>query len=774
MQFGKIEVLGFFVSTPFFSESQYVSLSAQSVALVGPNGSGKSSLIKSLKSGLLGEKTSNQNPYYVTFDIAFPINLNEWRKDNVDPGIVQSIWSLLNYLKNGNYLPFEYRYLPFEDRHGSTGGFLTLLNVLWKDRMTNTYSDWGRDLVISGEQETGENIYFRQLQTSERIKQILLTRDYRGMTADELEKADDYIRLNDLKIEERDSFFQTFFQGLNFLVSAHGTESVPKWSVESYIRIPLERLEPNHPMFDLIQILIAPKTLEQARLHSESYGEVTTNHSHQEVMQLSVKFVNQEVWLICHLGFTEGDLGFELVDPDKLSWTELIERVRQVTAGSIGKAGSPSVAGRFFSGAAERGLNYDAICFGEIFNSDMTYSEGFLSFLHEKSAVASQYFKSFLPNAPELRFHAVHRSKWLSEGLVNIDVNDGFLLGSVELASLSEAQQRWAKISILLTVRETKNLILFIDEPERGIQRKIEPQLLTLFNEMEEELPRIFATHSAEIISHCGNVIQIYRKNDGNRSIKNLLGSIYPKLEDIGISQEEYFQSKKLIVFTEGAHDEAMLLGFARNIFEKEGIEVVACRGLDSWAGYFDSTLLGKRTKCKLVFLADSINSEKLKKIVKKAREDKIPESNLEVHFKEKITECLNDPWSDLQIKLVSALLFESHRDPSQSIDILSTGDWDCLEWVSPQALGLAAGETWELLEEEVQRNRKEIEGQSIGTKFKNLLKGRLVKQGIYRGLDPKRLESICADLQITGQTPPDIVSLIDNIVRISKGDMCT
>ena len=58
-------------------------------------------------------------------------------------------------------------------------------------------------------------------------------------------------------------------------------------------------------------------------------------------------------------------------------------------------------------------------------------------------------------------------------------------------------------------------------------------------------LPRFFATHSAEIISNCSTVIQISKGTDGIRNFRRVVGSIYPLLQEIDISEEEFFQKLK-------------------------------------------------------------------------------------------------------------------------------------------------------------------------------------------------------------------------------------
>lgn len=62
---------------------------------------------------------------------------------------------------------------------------------------------------------------------------------------------------------------------------------------------------------------------------------------------------------------------------------------------------------------------------------------------------------------------------------------------------------------------------------------------------------------------------------DGNRVLNKISGSLANLLIDLNMSPGEYFQSKKVLVYVEGAWDKALLDGFAKNRFEKKELRLL-------------------------------------------------------------------------------------------------------------------------------------------------------------------------------------------------------
>jgi len=490
-------------------------------------------------------------------------------------------------------------------------------------------------------------------------------------------------------------------------------------------------------------------------------------------MKHYVRFINGEAWFGINLGNTQTPLGFNLINPDEITWSEVRKAAIELIDDSITftEDGGSNLSWRLNRDRETKQTRIDGDQNSVIpIDSELGFTKEFQALLKKYSDMASEYFSTFIPGAPRIEFTTNRKESWITRGLMQLEVRDGY--SQYELEELSEAQQRWAKISLLLTAYHFSNLALFIDEPERGIQRKVESSLLDLFEKVHvgaTSLPRFFATHSAEIISNCSTVIQISRDPDGIRNIRRVVGSIFPLLQQLDISQEEFFQSKKLLVLTEGIMDKAMLDGFAFDRFQKEGIEVIYGFGLESWSSYFDSNYLRRSSGAKIVFWADSLDMSKLNALIQRVADEKIEDKALNFFLSEHIREVVKENWSKDQFDIVVAIIAESIRTKDSKVRIESTGDYDCIMWVTPQILGLPAATTWSSLISELNAQPRTRFTESRGKRFKKLVKSKLKTAGFPDGLNINRLKTICQELEISGQIPDEVNKLIERIIEFAK-----
>ena len=210
------------------------------------------------------------------------------------------------------------------------------------------------------------------------------------------------------------------------------------------------------------------------------------------------------------------------------------------------------------------------------------------------------------------------------------------------------------------------------------------------------------------------------KNSEGLRSIRRVSGSIFPVLSELEISQEEYFQSKKLIILTEGKMDKAMLDGFALDRFHKADIEVLSGFGLDSWSAFYDSEYLKKSSGVKLVFWADSIDTKKLELLISEIKKKGMPASQIAAHLRSNLQNVINEKWTDSQVAILSAILSESLIDSNPRIRIESTGDWDCIMWLSPEILGIKKFKDWSSIVSSFKSQPKNGYGVPKGKRFKN------------------------------------------------------
>ena len=742
----------------------YVPLPDESVAIVGPNGVGKSSFIQALQRSIKGNQGASSDAYVIRLDFTLPLNIEQWLTENTDPGVIAVIRKMLIARTDSQILEFA---------EVKTEDFIELFSDLWRDSIREIKNDWMFDQRFR-KHELPDDAYLQEVWSKHELWRSYISVPHNQVPNGDIELAKKFVQEANQDEELRIRSFDSANAGLTFDISPVGNERTGKWQIDAVFKVAASQLDSNSPLKEIAQMLTSPKTLNEASEYNGQFGQGSFGGDGSTIMKNYVRFINDEVWFGMSLGITEDPLGFNFVNPDELTWEEIREGVTHLIGDSV--TFNPDTGTNHIFNALSvikskrkprKNDKYPRVL---PIDPTLNFTSEFEDRLKIYSDTASKYFENFIPGAPRIRIYSNRKELWITKGLIGIHVQDGYL--TYELENLSEAQQRWAKISLLMTAHEYDNLAIFIDEPERGIQRKLESGLLEQFQDFDTgapNLPRFFATHSAEIISHCSTVVQISRDKDGLRRVRRIIGSILPLLQQLDISQEEYFQSKKLIVLTEGIMDKAMLDGFAFDRFQKEGIEVIYGFGLESWNSYFDSQFLNKSSGVKIVFWADSLDSAKLNALVEDVKLSGIEDKAVNFFIRDNIETVVLERWSKDQFEIVAAILSESLQTNYSKVRLESTGDYDCIMWVTPQILGLPKSESWSGIIQELNAQPRVKNMDSRGKRFKSLVKGKLRRAGVQDGLNALRLKSICQDLEVTGQIPPKVDELINRIIAFAR-----
>jgi hypothetical protein len=770
MEFAGMTLNGILADTR--SGFHYLPLPDSSVAIVGPNGAGKTSLIKGLQRCIQGVALGKGDSTLIHMDLLLPLNLEAWLESHPDPGIIKTIRNMLVSRESATWIKPDY---PVKNDQ-----YINFLKDIWRESVTDIEFEWIRRMERSESKPSSDSYLNETVQKHE------LWKSYIKVPFDQVPS--DYekygeLYLNEYKVNEnsRKEIYNPEITGFNFSITPVGNERTPQWNIELIVKVSQEDLTFENPFTEIAQMLTWPKSLSESIKYQGQFGfgasgtnGLNGNPFMDEFLNQYVRFINDEAWFGINLGVTQNTLGFNFINPDEIEWDSVRHAAIELIDDSITfvKGGWSKLGFRLNN---QSGQTFQTRVVGNQegvvpIDENLSFTKEFDELLKKYSDMASDYFNSFILGAPRIEFVTNQNHYWITRGLLEIQIRDGYMIYRLE--DLSIAQQRWAKISLLLTSYQYSNLALFVDEPERGIQRKIESTLLDIFDNLDvgaTSLPRFFATHSAEIISNCSTVIQISKDPDGLRNIRRVVGSIYPLLQEIDISEEEFFQSKKLLVLTEGIMDKAMLDGFAFDRFQKEGIEVINGFGLESWSSYFDSQYLRKASGPKVVFWADSLDMRKLAELMQRVQDERIENKGL-VHFlSENIRGVVKESWSKDQFDIVVAIIAESIQSKDSKVLIESTGDYDCIMWVSPQILGLPAGVTWPSLIEELNGQPRTALRESRGKRFKRLVKVKLKSAGIQDGLNIKRLKVLCQELELSGQIPEEVEQLINRIIKFAK-----
>ena len=742
----------------------YLSLPDTSVAIVGPNGVGKSSLIKALQRCIQGDAANRNDRNMVHLDLLLPRNLENWMAENNDPGVIKSIRDMLISRDAFTWLK--------ENHKVETKDYLDLLTTFWTNSVGDIKSAWLHRMRFSQPYPSSDAYLNRIVEKHTRWYNYISV-PLNQLPADHEQFTQQYLVEAEENEKGRDDAYDPALAGFNFDIRPAGNSRTPQWLIDLIFKVPADELTTANPLTEMAQMLTWPKSLPDAMKYHGEFGFGDYGVDGMQVMKQYVRFINGEAWFGLNIGVTQNPLGFNFINPDEISWSEVREAAIELIDDGVTflEGGSSNLAHRLNNQGGTKQIRIDGEKEGTlVIDSTLSFTKEFDAYLKKYSDMASDFFNTFIPGAPRIEFTSNRKEYWITKGLVQIEVRDGYI--NYELEELSEAQQRWAKISLLLTAFQYSNLAFFVDEPERGIQRKIESTLLDLFDKVDvgaNSFPRFFATHSAEIISNCSTVIQVSRDTDGTRNLRRVVGSVLPLLRELDISEEEFFQTKKLIVLTEGIMDKAMLDGFAFDRFQKEGIEVIYGFGLESWSSYFDSQYLRKSSGAKIVFWADSLDMDKLNELIQRVAEENIENKALKYFLMENIREVVKESWSKDQFDIVVAIIAESLSTKDANVRIESTGDYDCIMWVTPQILGLPTTATWAGLISELNAQEKTKYMGSRGKRFKRLVKSKLQAAGHPNGLEIERLKTICQDLEISGQIPFEVNNLIERIIQFAR-----
>jgi ABC-type cobalamin/Fe3+-siderophores transport system ATPase subunit len=754
------------------SETEYIFLPDQSVALIGPNGVGKSSFVEGLQRAFKGVAEGPLDPFGIQLDLIIPPDLEDWCENNGDFGIVRAVYNLVT----GESANIQ----GGEDFSPSNERFHEALKNRWKDSIHESFSRWHEKLGNLPPEELIEN------ENIDPTYRLLAIRDLLESIIEEgtlyPERKEHWEKSLGVKLESNSNFNdrkKTIVDSIekisitqSFIFSPVGNVVKPEWSIDCVARIPVSNLTEFPELKHYAETFVLPKTLGQSSKFRGYFGVAKPDVNEKEVRSTYIRFIEDEIWFGMNLGITSIPTGIKLVNPDEIAledlMTELLELINLPLTFSENELEIAfwNVAQLANSDWQFRNYNKEGVGFAP-FESDFSFNQKFERYVDFIASTITDHLNEFLPGSPRFSIVMNRKELWITRGLLEFEARDGYV--TYPLTKLSDTQQRWLKVAIYLTLYPPFALALFIDEPERGLQKKVEGPLLNhLVSIQEERLAPIFvATHSAEVISHCASTIQISKEQDGTRNIRRTSRPLHSILNDLGLTEEEYFQSKRLLVLTEGIMDKAMLDGFASEKFQRNNIEIVSGYGLNSWSAYYDSKYLKRASGMKLLFIADSVDTSKLEALNIQAKALNQPQG-MNYFYRNNIQKCVNENWSRDQLHIVGTIVAEACLDNFETVGLDSTGDRDCLMWLPPESWGLTPGTSWNSLIAEFNKEPNGGSTGSWGERFKAFLKLKLKQKGIKNPLDSRRLQTICAEVAISGQIPDSIGALIDRIVKFS------
>jgi hypothetical protein len=309
-------------------------------------------------------------------------------------------------------------------------------------------------------------------------------------------------------------------------------------------------------------------------------------------------------------------LAGHLQDPDVLP---------QVVTHQLGGAESPSeIIGGLIAGADAPPLIANA---GTVLiNPDVE------SLLVALSARASEISAKLLEDAPVLRCELKEPRDWLRGPPGEWQAYDSPTGEWVSPAQLSEAQRRWALMSIWTTMLETGVQLddshigcLVIDEPEAALHPSAQRYAVSGLKALAEELacPIVVATHSPALLDDPDIVLRhVFRGPMGRTAILELTDPMRQALEGLlGMTPSNALQIVRTFLLVEGEHDIVVLKRVMGEELERARVHMLPLRGAGGAVRTLaDPQLIFDCTDARVMVCLDHIKFEDLDRAWSEAR----------------------------------------------------------------------------------------------------------------------------------------------------------
>ena len=238
--------------------------------------------------------------------------------------------------------------------------------------------------------------------------------------------------------------------------------------------------------------------------------------------------------------------------------------------------------------------------------SETSAPSGLLEAIEELSLRAMAWFTKLTGQvaAVRCRLHPIHTWLGPGEGFAweMLDPPTGHTVG---LDDLSAFQGRWMRLAILIALREvsagttdsiarSRDMRLFIDEPELGVHRAAERKLATALRDLGTRfgIHVVVATHSPAMISAAHLPCVVARDQSGYINVSPLPSEAVQVADALGLDVTDLLGWYQRILFVEGAHDEAVVKTLLADVLDSTRTLVIAIRGVKDAGKTVDARLL--------------------------------------------------------------------------------------------------------------------------------------------------------------------------------------
>jgi hypothetical protein len=235
---------------------------------------------------------------------------------------------------------------------------------------------------------------------------------------------------------------------------------------------------------------------------------------------------------------------------------------------------------------------------------------------------------SVLENAPALDFSAGSPNEWFAGKPPQWTAKDSAGGSSVLLHELSDAQQRWAKLSVALTIQarsDEENPVIFLcDEPESGLHKSAEKSLPPGLSRVATDARAavIAATHSSAMLNaYEVDKLHVTRGPDGHAVAKPMPLSFVQAfqntegLKDLGLTLADLLQLVRVFVIVEGTQDKMVLDHLLADDLEKASAVVIPTGGAKTLPSILQASLIWEFTDAEVIVVLDNISREAIEPI---------------------------------------------------------------------------------------------------------------------------------------------------------------
>jgi hypothetical protein len=229
---------------------------------------------------------------------------------------------------------------------------------------------------------------------------------------------------------------------------------------------------------------------------------------------------------------------------------------------------------------------------------------------------ANSILSDVVPDFPTVEMQIQPVMTWLNGKFFSWVAKDQPSGATVPLASLSEAQRRWATLAIQVALWSTQpggpHSAMLIDEPELALHSLAAHRVATALAGLatDSALPIIVTSHSAAFLDLPeAGLIHVYRDPKGVTQTQPMPSTIKDdfdaSIQRLGLSRSEGLQLIRLFVVVEGEHDKIVLETLFGHELAQLRASILVMRGTRNAVTILDSQMLVRYTDAAILVVLD-------------------------------------------------------------------------------------------------------------------------------------------------------------------------